>query len=136
MLKVDSGLINIDGINSEQVSLEWWKRQLIAVPQEPHFINGSILQNLLLFNENITNEDINNVVDQSGLRDFISQTDKGINLEINNLDLYLSLGIKKRISLARSLLSNGRVLIFDEPTEGLDQEGSKLFIIFLTKVPN
>ena len=68
---------------------------------------------------------IQEVITMAGLKNFIDQTIDGTETQINGGGKSLSLGIRRRIALARALATEGKVMIIDEPTEGLDGEGAE-----------
>ena len=65
------------------------------------------------------------------LLNFVNSHEKGINMVLDNRGEELPLGIRKRISHARSLVNHGKIVLMDEPTEGLDLVGKKAMIKLL-----
>ncbi len=124
LLEPTRGRILVDGVDLAQISPEWWRKQIMYLPQEPKFLNGSIAENISLANPEITPEQLQAVIDMAGLRSFIDQSTDGLETPIIGGGKNLSLGIRRRIALARALATEGKVLIIDEPTEGLDSEGA------------
>ncbi len=138
LFKLITGLINptegkilIDRVNLEQIDRDWLRKQFIAVPQEPTFFEGTIASNLFNSIEEPSEENVSNAVKISGLDEILADHDEGINAKIKFLNTEFSLGIRKRIALARALLNDGKFVIFDEPTEGLDIDGANIFYNFL-----
>ena len=84
-------------------------------------------------NNELTNNDIIKALSLSDLESFLGQSKEGINTKIKYRSQLLSLGIKKRLALARARLSKGKIIIFDEPTEGLDERGLNLFYNFFNQ---
>ena len=123
LLEPTRGQILADGLDLRQVTPEWWRRQVIYLPQEPTFLNATIEENLRVANPEIDNAGLNRVIDLAGLRNFIDESEKGFEAPVTNDGRHLSLGIRRRLALARGLSTGGRLAIMDEPTEGLDQEG-------------
>ena len=82
------------------------------VEQTPYIFEGTLFDNIAFYRDNITEEDVNNVIRRFGLENI--PTDKVLSEET------LSGGEKQRISLARSVLGNTPIMIFDEPTAALD----------------
>ena len=131
--KPDKGEILIDNINIEQISQENFKNYFVSVTQEPIFLEGTIKENFLSINNEITDNNIVSAISRFNLDEYLGETEKGIDTLIDNEGSKFSLGIKKRLALARASLTDGPVIIFDEPTEGLDREGSKIYYKFLNE---
>ena len=123
ILEPTRGHILADGLDLKQSVPEWWRKQIIYLPQEPAFLNATIDENLRMNRPNIEMARLNNLIDMVGLRKFLDETNKGFDEPIANNGGSLSLGTRRRLALARALASGGKVAIFDEPTEGMDQDG-------------
>ena len=123
LLDPTRGQILVDGLDLRQVTPEWWWRQVIYLPQEPTFLNATIEENIRVVNPNIDNAGLNRVIDLAGLRHFIDESEKGFEAPITNDGRHLSLGIRRRLALARGLATGGKLAVMDEPTEGLDSDG-------------
>jgi ATP-binding cassette subfamily C protein LapB len=117
------GQILVDGMDLKQVAPEWWRRQVAYLPQEPTFLNASILDNLRLLNPDIEMDRINRIIDVTGLRRFIDESPKGFDTPVMDNGRQLAVGIRRRLALARCLTGEAKIAIFDEPMEGLDAEG-------------
>lgn len=123
-LKPDSGQITINDVNIEEYPLPELRKEIIYVPSNPFILSGSVKENLFLYNAKV-NESIQNdileTLEISSIGKEISEEgflilEKGINL---------SSGQKQKISLARSLLRNPKILILDEASSNLDQTSEK-----------
>ena len=124
LLHPTTGTILVDGINLEQVSPVWWFNNIIYLPQEPTFINGSIRSNFLSFNPELKANDIHSLLDRVGLLPLVDENPEGLDQSIQGDGRRFSLGVRRRLALARALSRDGAVAILDEPTEGMDPEGS------------
>jgi len=122
------GEILVDGVALAQAALPWWRRQLVYLPQEPHFLDGTIRDNITLAGPDIDDEDFERILDQADLRFFLDRAPKGIHTPLVEGGRNLPAGIRKRIALARALVTNGRLVIFDEPFENVDAEGKGAMI--------
>ncbi len=131
--KPDKGEILIDNINIEQISQENFKNYFVSVTQEPIFLEGTIKENFLSINDGITDNNIVSAISRFNLDEYLGETEKGIETLIDNEGSKFSLGIKKRLALARASLTDGPIIIFDEPTEGMDREGSKIYYKYLNE---
>ncbi|NQV98660.1 MAG: ATP-binding cassette domain-containing protein [Rhodospirillales bacterium] len=123
LLEPTRGQILVDGVDMRQFSAGWWRRQIMYMPQEPVFLPGTIRENLLAVNENLDDEQINRFLRRAELGGFIDESQKGLDTELIDNGLTLAVGIRRRLALARAVASDGRLVVFDEPTEGLDREG-------------
>ena len=117
------GEILSDGISLRQIAQGWWRNQICYFPQEPTFINGTIRENITMIRPDIEDAELNPVIKEADLRNYTDRTPRGLDAPIVEGGRHLSLGIRRRIALARSLVTKGMLVIFDEPTEGLDAEG-------------
>ncbi len=112
-----------DGVDLRQLLPEWWRRQVVYMPQEPAFLTATIRENLMTNNPDLDVEGLNRVINAAGLRQFLDESTKGFETVLTDNGRHLSLGQRRRLALARALTSEGSLVIFDEPTEGLDREG-------------
>lgn len=117
------GSILADGLDIKQMASEWWRQQLIYLPQEPSLLNASIEENLKTNNPEASSQRLNEVVDMAGLRRFVDESAHGLETPIVDNGWRLSEGIRRRIALARALMTDGRIVLFDEPIESFDAEG-------------
>jgi ATP-binding cassette, subfamily C, bacterial LapB len=123
LLDPTRGKILVDGVDLAQIAPEWWRQQIMYLPQEPKFLDGTLAENITLAAPKMGQAGLNELVEMAGLRAFVDQSSDGFDTQIIGGGKNLSLGIRRRIALARALASGGKVMIIDEPTEGLDNEG-------------
>ena len=125
VLEPTRGQILADGLDLVQAAPEWWRKQVIYLPQEPAFLNASIRDNLLAVKPDLDEADLSRLVTAAGLRTYIERSPEGFDQVLRSNGANLSLGIRRRLALARALAHEGMLVVVDEPTEGLDAEGSK-----------
>jgi thiol reductant ABC exporter CydC subunit len=97
-------------------------QHLVGTIQRSHIFNTSVRENLKIGNPQATDEEIFTILRMLDLDSVVSQMSNGLDTIIGEFGRALSGGEAKRLSIARVLLSNSDVYIFDEPTEHLDLE--------------
>ena len=125
LLEPARGQVLADGLDLKQVAPEWWRRQVIYLPQEPALLNATIRENLTINTPDIDEGELNKIVDQCGLRRFLDESAEGYDTPVVENGWRLSEGIRRRIALARALATRGMLVVIDEPTESLDAEGAR-----------
>ncbi len=134
LVEPSRGRIMADGVDLAQMAPEWWRKQIIYMPQEPRFLNASLRDNLLAFNTSLDDQALNNLLNTTGLRSLVEQNQDGFDFPITDNGANLSLGVRRRLALARGLASDGMLVIVDEPTEGLDAEGCTMVYSVLNEL--
>ncbi len=128
------GRIKLDGMDLRQADTKWWREQFMYIPQEPTFFNGTIKDNILLNKTDILDNNLVKILFEVGLTNFLDNTNDGIYTKISNNGHSLPLGIRRRISIARALLNDSKLAIFDEPTEALDVDGIRCVAAILSRL--
>ena len=117
---VNSGRIDIDNINIKDIPTKSLRASQTLVSQETYLLNESIEDNIKIGNLNASREEVIESAKKASIHDFIEMLPKGYYTKAGDLGGMLSSGEKQRIGLARAFISNGDVLILDEPTSNLD----------------
>ncbi|MBR6407890.1 MAG: ABC transporter ATP-binding protein [Clostridia bacterium] len=117
---VTGGKVLFDGIDVRRLDLHFLRSSVGIVSQETYLFNGTIRENLLYAKPDATDEELLEACEKANIRDFIEKQEKGLDAMVGNRGLKLSGGEKQRISIARVLLKNPALLIFDEATASLD----------------
>ncbi|MBI1205751.1 MAG: ATP-binding cassette domain-containing protein [Azospirillum sp.] len=125
------GQILVDGVDLRQVSLDWWRRQVSYVPQEPSFIEGSLRENLTAARPDAAPGEPERCLRAAGLGGLIDEHPRGLDRPIGQGGANLAPGLRRRLALARALLVDGPLYLLDEPSEGLDREGAELVYALL-----
>lgn len=123
---VTSGEILIDGINIKDIKLKSLRNMFAIVTQEIILFNDTIKNNISYGYDNIPKEKIIEAAKNANAHDFIIETEDGYETIIGERGLKLSGGQKQRIAIARALLKNAPIMIFDEATSSLDTESEAL----------
>jgi len=120
LYKPVSGEIFFNGNSSTVIRYNELRRQLGFVTQETQLFAGSIKENLLFVKADATDDEILKALYEASCEQLLKNTHEGINTVLGEGGMKLSGGEKQRISIARALLRNPRLLIFDEATSSLD----------------
>ena len=117
---VCAGSVMFDGIDVREMDLAKLRSSIGVVSQETYLFNGTIRDNLRYANPSATEEEMIEACKKANIYDFIQAQEKGLDTMVGNRGLKLSGGEKQRISIARVLLKDPKLLIFDEATSALD----------------
>ena len=124
LLEPGRGQILVGGIDLQQIAPDWWRKQIMYLPQEPYFINGSIRENFNAFNPDLSASEIRKLLVMVGLETLADESPGGLDQPVGKGGINLSLGVRRRLALARALSHDGPLAILDEPTEGIDATGA------------
>ncbi len=117
---VDGGSVSIGGVDVRDFDLQYLRDCIGVVTQETYLFNGTIKENLLYARESATDEEIENACKIANIHDYIVSQPDGYDTIVGNRGLKLSGGEKQRISIARVILKDPKILILDEATSALD----------------
>ena len=123
---VTDGRITIDGIDIRKIKLNSLHRLFAIVNQDPILFNDSIYNNIAFGRPDATYEEVVQAAKIANAYDFIMESKWGFDTNIGEKGSKLSGGQRQRISIARAVLTNAPILIFDEATSSLDSESEKL----------
>ena len=118
----NKGKILIDGIDINKVELYSVRRQIGIVPQDPLLFAGNVSSNIALTDPEATSEDIQEAAKIAGAHDFIMSLPNGYSSEVGERGASLSGGQRQRIAIARTIISNPKMIILDEATSALDYD--------------
>ena len=117
---VTAGRVCLSGVDVRRFDLKYLRQNVGVVSQETYLFNGTIRDNLLYAKPDATQEELEAACRTASIHDMIAALPKGYDTEVGNRGLKLSGGEKQRLSLARVLLKDPKVLILDEATSALD----------------
>uniref|UniRef100_A0A0K0EGL2 LP14331p n=1 Tax=Strongyloides stercoralis TaxID=6248 RepID=A0A0K0EGL2_STRER len=119
------GAIRFDGKDLKKLSLYYLRTQMALVGQEPRLFSGSIKENICFGLKNVSDEKIDEALELSNSKNFISLLPDGINTDVGEKGSKLSGGQKQRIAIARALVRDPKILLLDEATSALDSESER-----------
>ena len=117
---VSGGAVYFDGTDVRKLDLTYLRSSIGIVSQETYLFNGTIRENLLYARPDATEEELIAACEKANIYDFIQNQEAGFDAMVGNRGLKLSGGEKQRLSIARVLLKDPALLIFDEATASLD----------------
>ena len=117
-----SGSILIDGIDLKDVTMTSLRNQISIVLQDIFLFNGSVAENIAYGSKSASMEEITRAANIARAHEFISDMPQGYDTVIGERGVKLSGGQKQRLSIARAVLRNTPILIFDEATASVDVE--------------
>ena len=114
------GIITIDGVDIKKLNQKTLIDSISIISQNHYIFNLSIKDNLKLIDKNITDDDIINACKTARIHDFIETLPDKYNTLLGEGGVNLSGGQKQRLAIARALLKQSKILLFDEATSSLD----------------
>ncbi len=115
-----TGRILYNGLPSTEVDLDRMRERIGFVTQDAQLFSGTIRENLLFVNPHATDAECFDVLNKSAAHTLLARADKGLDTVIGEGGVKVSGGEKQRLSIARALLRNPHLLVFDEATSSLD----------------
>src|SRR3990167_3752777 len=123
---VDEGKIAIDGVNIKNFTKSDLRSFMGVVPQEPILFNNTIGYNIAYGKEKAGKKEIIAAAKLANIHDFIVGLPKKYETQVGERGIKLSGGQKQRVAIARMILSDPEIIIFDEATSQLDSESERL----------
>ena len=117
---VIDGSVRINGYDIRNIDLKYLRENIGVVTQEAYMFNGTIKENLLFAKMDASQQEIEEACKIANIHDFIISQPEGYNTQVGNRGLKLSGGEKQRLSIARVILKDPKILILDEATSALD----------------
>ena len=132
--EIDSGSIKIDGLNVKSLSLYDLRKNICLVQQDVFLFSDTILNNITLYDENITMEQVMKAADEIGLNSFINSLPGTYDHIVSERGVTLSAGQRQLIAFLRVYVRNPRVLVLDEATASIDTKTEELLQNALFKI--
>ncbi|WLR48354.1 thiol reductant ABC exporter subunit CydD [Halobacillus litoralis] len=121
LAKPSSGAVKINNRSLFDYEEKEWFSQVSYISQHPYLFSGTISENIAIGGRgNHSREEIHQAAEKAGIADLITSLEKGYDTPVGEAGRGLSGGEKQRLALARTFLKKPSVILFDEPTTGLD----------------
>jgi ATP-binding cassette subfamily B protein len=114
------GKILYNSVSSDDVDLDKFRERIGFVTQDAQLFSGTIRENLLFVRPDATDEQCMDVLRRAAAQSLLNRADQGLDTVIGEGGMKISGGEKQRLSIARALLRNPHLLVFDEATSSLD----------------
>lgn len=124
--EIQGGTISIDGQNIKNYTLDSLRKQIGVVLQDVFLFSDSILNNITLYNKDISIEQVITAAKKIGIHDFIESLPNGYNYNVKERGGMLSSGQRQLIAFLRAYVSNPSILILDEATSSIDSYSEEL----------
>nr|WP_144929088.1 thiol reductant ABC exporter subunit CydD [Paenibacillus bovis] len=127
LVPLSEGQMLINGRERSTIREQDWFDQLSYISQHPYLFSGTMAENIAIGRtEKATRSEIEHAAKKAGLLPLIATLEHGLDTPIGEAGRGISGGEKQRIALARAFLKNPSVILFDEPTTGLDLETEQI----------
>lgn len=127
LIPQDEGEIIINGKPLAHLNEEDWFSQLSYISQDPYLYSGTFAENIAVGSNRTTDlDEVKQAARAAGIADFIEAQERGYHTPIGEAGRGLSGGEKQRLALARAFLKKPNLILFDEPTTGLDLETERI----------
>ena len=132
--EVNKGEIMFNNTNLNNISFDDIYEKIMLINTNSYIFNGTILDNLKIAKEDLTDNEIQYALELSNLKSFVDGLKDGINTKVGEGGSLLSGGQKQRLALARAVLSNREIYIFDEATSNVDVESEEIILDAINKL--
>ena len=123
---VDSGSVEIGGVNIKDLSLQEYNSRVAYVSQDNFLFDMSVRENIRLGPQNATDSEVEEIARKAGCYDFIMSLENGFDTVVGGSGAHLSGGERQRIAIARAMMKDAPIVILDEATAYTDPENEAI----------
>lgn len=135
MDRCQAGQILLDGVDMRQLNPVELRQMIGYVPQAVRLFHGTIAQNLRLADPTASDEDLQHACAEVGILERIQSLPRGFDTRLGDHTVaQFNSGFLQALSIARALVKGSRLLLLDEPAQGLDEEGDRAFMTLLGRL--
>lgn len=120
------GTIRVDGIDLRELDIHSWRKKIGVVSQDTFLFNDTICANIAYANPLVNDGKLKEAARRAYAHEFIEKLPQGYDTLVGNQGVLLSGGQKQRIAIARAILPDPEILVFDEATSSLDAESEQI----------
>ena len=130
----NSGSIEIDNQNIAQVTQNSLRQHIGIVPQDTVLFNDTLFSNVNYGNPKASKNEVMKAIELAHLEKFVKSLPDGVETMVGERGLKLSGGEKQRVAIARTILKNPQILVFDEATSSLDSQSEQAILTAINEV--
>ena len=123
---VDSGSVEIGGVNIKDLSLQEYNSRVAYVSQDNFLFDMSVRENIRLGRQTATDKEVEDIARKAGCYDFIMSLENGFDTIVGGSGAHLSGGERQRIAIARAMMKDAPIVILDEATAYTDPENEAI----------
>lgn len=120
LIEADEGKVAIDGTDIKDISKDSLRQNISLINQFPYIFDMTIKENLLLVKKDATEDELWDVLKRASFADDVMEMPKGLETRVGETGVKLSGGQRQRLAIARALLKESKIILFDESTSSLD----------------
>ncbi|MDR2623177.1 MAG: ABC transporter ATP-binding protein/permease [Methanobrevibacter sp.] len=115
-----NGVVSFDGVDVKKLDINELNSYISFIPQKSFLFSGTIAENLRLSKNDATDDELWEALEVAQIADFVKGLEKGLEFEISQRGINLSVGQQQRLTIARAILPKPKVIIFDDSFSALD----------------